>query len=46
MWRIATHLVFFYRIGSTIEVKNVQLGCNESTFMPIFSAYVLGFFSQ
>ena len=26
-----------------MAVKNGQLGYNESTFMPIFSAYALGF---
>ena len=33
----------FYRIGTTMAVKNGQLGYNESTFMPIFYAYTLGF---
>ena len=26
-----------------MTVKNVQIGYNESTFMPIFYAYTLGF---
>ena len=43
MWRIATHLLNFYWIGSTMTVKNGQLGYNESTFMPISSAYALCF---
>ena len=43
MRRIATHLLIFYRIGTTMAVKNSQLGYNESTFMPIFYAYTLGF---
>ena len=34
---------FFYRIGTTMTVKNGQIGYNESTFMPIFYAYILGF---
>ena len=33
----------FYRIGTTIAVKNGQIGYNESTFMLIFYAYTLGF---
>ena len=43
MWKIATHLLNFYRIGTTTAVKNDQTGYNESTFMPIFCAYNLGF---
>ena len=39
MWRIATHLL----IGTTMAVKNGRIGYNESTFMPIFYAYTLGF---
>ena len=39
MWRIATSLIIFYRIGSTVAVKSVLLGAiNADTFMPIFSA--------
>ena len=38
MRRIATHLLIFYRIGTTMAVKNSQLGYNEST---IFYAYAL-----
>ena len=33
----------FYRIGTTMAVKNGQLGYDQSTFMPIFYAYTLGF---
>ena len=33
----------FYSIGTTMAVKNSQLGYNESTFMPIFYACTLGF---
>ena len=33
----------FYRIGTTMVVRNGQIGYNESTFMPIFYAYTLGF---
>ena len=33
----------FYRIGSTIAVKNGPIGYNEITFMAIFHAYTLGF---
>ena len=33
----------FYRIGTTMAVKNGQIGYNESTFMPKFYAYTLGF---
>ena len=33
----------FYRIGTTMPVKNGQLGYSESTIMPIFYAYTLGF---
>ena len=40
MQRIATHLLIFYRSGTTLAVKNSQLGYNEST---IFCAYALGF---
>ena len=43
MWKIATHLLNFYRTSTTIAVGNGQLGCNESTFMPIFYAYTLSF---
>ena len=43
MWRIATHLLNFYRFGSAMAVKNSQLGYNESTFMSIFYDYPLGF---
>ena len=43
MWRIATHLLNFYKIGTTMAVKNDQLGFNESTFMPISYAYTLDF---
>ena len=38
MWRIASYLLNFYRISSTIAVKSGQLGGNADTFMPIFSA--------
>ena len=43
MWRIATHLLNFYRIATTMAIKNSQLGYNESTFISIFYAYTLGF---
>ena len=33
----------FYRVDTSMAVKNGQLGYNESTFMPIFYAYALGF---
>ena len=33
----------FYGIGTTMAVKNSQLGYNESTFTPTFHAYTLGF---
>ena len=32
-----------FRIGSTIAVKNSQLGGNADTFMPKFCADALGF---
>ena len=42
MRKIATYLIFikvFYKIGSTVAVKNGQLGViNADAFMPIFSA--------
>ena len=43
MWRIAIHLLNFYRIGTTMAAKNGQLGFNESNFMPISYAYTLVF---
>ena len=33
----------FSRIGTTMAVENGQIGYNESTFMPKFYAYTLGF---
>ena len=43
MWRIASYLFNFYRIGSTKAIKSDQLGGNADTFILIFPADTLDF---